>query len=119
MGLVGNVEYATDLFEPDTIERLVGHYRTLLEGIVSDADRRVSELPLLSDAERHRLVVEWNATAADYPRDKCVHELFAEQAARTPDAVAVVFEDAQLSYGELDRRANQLAHHLRDLGAGP
>jgi amino acid adenylation domain-containing protein len=92
----------------------------LLEGIVAAPDARLSELPLLGEAERHRLLSEWNATtAADYPRDKCVHELFAAQAACTPDAVVLVHEDQQLTYAELDRRSNQLAHHLRGLGGGP
>jgi amino acid adenylation domain-containing protein len=118
-GLHCLVEYATDLFDGSTIERLIGHYRTLLEGIVAAPERRVSELPLLSAAERHRQVVEWNAMAAEYPREKCVHELFAGQAARAPEAIAVVFDDRQLSYGELDRRSNQVAHHLRALGVGP
>jgi natural product biosynthesis luciferase-like monooxygenase protein/amino acid adenylation domain-containing protein len=118
-GLRGVIEYATDLFDGSTIERLVGHFERLLEGIVVDPNRRLSELPLLAEAERHRLLVEWNDTAAEYPRDKCLHELFAEQAARTPEAVAVVYEDQQLSYGELDRRSNQLAHHLRGLEVGP
>jgi amino acid adenylation domain-containing protein/natural product biosynthesis luciferase-like monooxygenase protein len=118
-GLRGHFEYATDLFESSTIERLAGHFETLLEGIVSDADSAISALPLLGEAERHRLLREWNATAADYPADQCLHELFAEQARRTPEAVAVVFEDQELTYGELDRRSNQLAHHLRDLGVGP
>src|SRR4029077_10764434 len=98
---------------------LLSSYVTLLEGIVAAPERRISELPLLSAAERARIVVEWNATAAEYPKDKCVHELFAEQAATTPDAIAVVYEDSGLSYGELDRRSNQLAHHLRGLGVGP
>src|SRR5262249_17248870 len=77
------------------------------------------DLPLLSVAERHRQLVEWNDTAAEYPREKCVHELFAEQAARTPQAIAIVHEERQLSYRELDCRSNQLAHHLRGLGGGP
>ena len=118
-GLVGRIEYATDLFEASTIERLVNGYRTLLEGIVSDPERRVSELVLLSAAERQQVLREWNDTAAEYPRDKCLHELFAEQASRTPEATAVVYEDNELTYGELDRRSNQLAHHLRGLGVGP
>ena len=71
---------------------------------------------MLPEAERHRVVVEWNATAADYPSEKCIHELFEAQAARTPDAVAVVYEDRQLTYGELNAQANRLAHHLRGLG---
>ena len=91
----------------------------MLEGVVADADQRIGELPLLTASERHQLLVEWNDTATDYPQDRCIHQLFEEQAARTPDAVAVVFEDERLSYGELDARANQLAHHLRGCGVGP
>ena len=118
-GLQGSLEYATDLFERDTIERLVEHFTRLLQEIAADPDRRISELPLLCAEERQRLLVEWNNTAADYVPDTCVHELFAEQAARQPDAIALGFEGVQLSYGELERRANQLAHHLRALGVGP
>ncbi|MBV8816907.1 MAG: amino acid adenylation domain-containing protein, partial [Acidobacteriaceae bacterium] len=118
-GLRGYFQYATDLFDGSTIERLGGHFSTVLEGIVATPDARVSELPLLREAERHQLLTEWNATAADYPRDKCVHELFAEQAARTPDAVALIYEEIALTYGELDRRANQLGNHLQKLGVGP
>jgi amino acid adenylation domain-containing protein len=116
--LSGAFEYNTDLFEAATIERMAGHFQTLLEGIVADPDERLSRLPLLSAAERRQLLIDWNDTVADYPARSCVHELFAEQAARRPDQVAVVCGDAQLSYGELNRRANQLAHHLRSLGAG-
>jgi amino acid adenylation domain-containing protein len=118
-GLGGHIEYATALFDASTIDRFVDHFETLLEGIVAGPDRRISELPLLSVAERHQLVAEWNGTAADYPGDRCLHELFTAQAAKTPDAVAVIFEGQQLTYAELDRRSNQLAHHLRGLGIGP
>jgi amino acid adenylation domain-containing protein len=117
--LRGAVEYAADLFDGGTIDRLVGHLTTLLEGIAADADLRLSALPLLGEAERHRLLVDWNDTAAAYASDKCLHDLFAAQAKRTPDAVAVIDEARHLSYGELDRRANQLAHQLRSLGVGP
>jgi amino acid adenylation domain-containing protein len=117
--LEGYFEYATDLFNRSTIRRLVNRLRTLLEGIVADPDARIGELPLLGEKERHRVLVEWNATAADYPHDKCLHELFAEQAAKTPDSVALIYEDQQISYGELDRRSNRLAHYLRGLGVGP
>ena len=118
-GLKGRLVYNADLFDDTTIERMLGHLQTLLRGIVEDPDQRLSELPLLSEAERHQLLFEWNDTATEYPRDRCVHELFEEQVERTPDAVAVVFEDQQLTYRELNRRANQLAHHLRALGVGP
>jgi amino acid adenylation domain-containing protein len=118
-GLQGFFEYSTDLFDRATIERMADHFTRLLEGIVADPERSVSELPLLSEAERHRLLVEWNGAAVDYPREKCIHALFAEQAARTPAGVALVFEERQLTYAELDRRSNQVAHHLRGLGVGP
>src|SRR5947209_13153348 len=117
--LRGVFEYSTDLFDRTTIERLVSHFRTLLEGIAANPDSSISALPLLGASERHLLLDEWNATSADYPRDKCLHELFAEQAARTPGAVAVMFEERQLTYAQLDRHSNQLARHLRDLGVGP
>ncbi|MGC2777759.1 MAG: amino acid adenylation domain-containing protein [Bradyrhizobium sp.] len=118
-GLVGTFEYASDLFDRSTIERLVGHFEVLLGGIVSRPEARLSELPLLSKAERHRLLVEWNATAADDPSDRCLHELFEAQAARTPDSIALVDDNRRLTYAELNARANRLAHHLRHLGVGP
>jgi amino acid adenylation domain-containing protein len=118
-GLDGHIEYCTDLFDSATIERMVSHFITLLEGIVAAPDQRISQLPLLTEPERHQLLIEWNDTAVDYPRDKCVHELFEEQVERTPDSVAVVFEDQQLTYRQLNERANQLAHHLVALGVGP
>src|SRR4029077_12003789 len=100
-------------------ERMARYFERLLEGIVADPDQRIGELPLLTAAERHQLLVECTDTATDYLRDRCIHELFEEQAARTPHAVAVVYEDRQLTYGELNARANQLAHHLIALGVGP
>src|SRR5208282_2149399 len=106
-------------FDAATISRMAGHFQTLLQGVVANPDQRVSRLPLLSQAERHQLQVEWNHTATDYPRNQCVHHLFELQAERTPNATAVVFENERLTYGELNRRANQLAHHLAKLGVGP
>ena len=91
----------------------------LLHGIVADPDRRVSELPILTEAEEHQLLIEWNDTKKDYPKDKCIHQLFEEQVEKTPDAIAVVFEDQQLTYRELNTRANQLAHYLHKQGVGP
>ena len=113
--LRAHVEYATDLFDATTIERLIGHFESLLEAVGQDATQRVSTLPLLTADERRRLLVDWNATQQSYD-GRCVHELFAEQAARTPDAVAVVSDRERLTYGELDRRSNQLAHELARLG---
>ncbi len=113
------VEYNTDLFEAETIRRMLGHYQTLLEGIVANPDQRLSDLPLLTETERQQLVVEWNRTEVAYPKDRCLHQLVAEQAKRTPEAVAVVFENQQLTYRQLNERANQLAHYLQGLGVGP
>lgn len=111
--------YNTDLFDRATIERMAGHFQVLLEGIVANPDCPIAQLPLLTEAERHQLLVEWNNTTAAYPRHKCLHQLFEEQVERTPDAVAVVFGDEQLTYRELNARANQLAHHLQKLGVQP
>jgi amino acid adenylation domain-containing protein len=118
-GIAGAIEYATDLFDSDTIERLITHFERLLEAAAGDSDARILDIPLLTEAEHSRLTVEWNATATRCPHDRCLHDLFAEQAARRPDAVAVQFNDQQLSYRELDRRANRLAHYLRARGVGP
>ena len=112
-------EYSTDLFDAATITRMVGHYQTLLEGILVDATQPVSDLPLLTEPERQQVFVEWNDTKRNYPCDRCIHELFEAQVERTPGAVAIVFQDKYLTYGELNRRANQLAHYLKKLGVGP
>jgi amino acid adenylation domain-containing protein len=117
-GLTGEIEYNTDLFDGDTIARMAGHFLTLLEGAVSDPDRRIHALPLLTPVER-RLLDEWNATDADYPRDCCVHQLFEAQAKRSPHAVALEFDGRRLTYRELDARANQLAGYLQARGLGP
>ncbi|MEW5957722.1 MAG: amino acid adenylation domain-containing protein [Chloroflexota bacterium] len=118
-GLKSTWEYSTDLFEPETIERMADHYHTLLTGIVAQPEQRLSELPLLTEAERQQLLVTWNQTEADYPVDLCLPHLFEAQAARTPEAVAVIFEETTLTFAELNRRANQLAHYLHRLGVGP
>ena len=118
-GLSASFEYASELFEESTIARMATHWRSLLEGMVASPERCVWELPLLSEAERRQLLTEWNETAVEYQRDSCAHELFEAQAERTPQAIAVRFEDQHLTYRELDRRSNQLAHHLRKLGVGP
>ncbi|MBD2521400.1 non-ribosomal peptide synthase/polyketide synthase [Nostoc sp. FACHB-133] len=117
-GLVGWWEYNTDLFDSSTIERMTGHFVTLLEAIVANPQERISQLPMLTAFEQQQLLIEWNDTQVDYPQDKCIHQLFEEQVERTPDAVAVVFENQQLTYHELNCRANQLAHYLRSLGVG-
>ncbi|MCP3169610.1 non-ribosomal peptide synthetase [Myxococcus qinghaiensis] len=115
-GLVTYWEYNTDLFDEETVSRLAERYVRLLEAVVAHPELRVSELPLLSLAEREQLLVEWNDTRTRYPREASIHEVFEAQVARTPDAVAVEFEGVRLTYVELDRRACQLAHHLRRHG---
>jgi amino acid adenylation domain-containing protein len=112
-------EYNSDLFEPATARRLLAHYARLLEGIAAKPEQRVSDLPLLTNGEREQLLVEWNSTEADFPSDKCVHELFSAQANETPNSVAAVFGKHSLTYRELNCRANQFANHLRRLGVGP
>ncbi|XYI03830.1 non-ribosomal peptide synthase/polyketide synthase [Sorangium sp. So ce1128] len=117
--LSGTVEFCTDLLDAGWVERLLGHLRAVLEGAVEAPATRVSELSLLTEAERLRLLAAWNQTDAAYPKDACVHELFEAQVARTPDAVAATYGERQWTYRELDRRANGLAHRLRSLGVGP
>jgi natural product biosynthesis luciferase-like monooxygenase protein/amino acid adenylation domain-containing protein/HAD superfamily phosphatase (TIGR01681 family) len=117
--IVGSLEYNTDLFSSQRIARILAHFQTLLEGIVANPDQQLAELPLLTAAERQQILGEWNATQVPYPTDVCLHQLFEAQVARIPAAVALVFEDQQLTYAELNRRANQLAHYLRSLGIGP
>jgi len=116
--LAASLEYNTDLFHALTITRMAERFQTLLQGIVADPSQRLSELPQLTEAES-RLLAEWNDTARDYGRPRCLHELFEEQAARTPEAIALVFEDERLTYAELNERANQLAARLRQLGVAP
>jgi amino acid adenylation domain-containing protein len=118
-GLVVMFLYSAELFEPSTIHRMMNHYQNLLEAAVLDPQKKVSQLPLMSPDECRQILVDWNQTSVEFPDDKCVHELFEAQAARTPDAQAVCFEKQQLSYAELNARANQLAHYLRSLGVGP
>jgi len=117
-GFSGTLRYDTDLFEDATIVRMAGHLRTLLEGVVADPHVPLSALPLLTEAERHRLLVEWNDTRAPYPRDACVHHLFERQVERTPDAVAIIDGKRQLTYSELNGQSNALARRLRELGVG-
>jgi amino acid adenylation domain-containing protein len=117
--LIGSLEYNTDLFDDTTITRILVHFQILLEGIVANCDRRLSDLPLLTEAERHQLLVEWNDTQTEYPANVCIHQLFEAQVEKTPNAVAVVFEDQQLTYAELNAKANQVAHHLQKLGVEP
>lgn len=110
------LEYNTDLFDDDRITRMFGHFATLLQTAAADPSCQLDQLQLLTDAERRQLLVDWNATEADYPCELCIHQLFEQQASRTPEAVAVVFADSQITYRELDQRSNRLARHLRKLG---
>ncbi|MCA1614248.1 MAG: condensation domain-containing protein [Acidobacteria bacterium] len=118
-GLHGWLEYNTDLFDAGTVARMAGHYRTLLEGVVADPEQKLSGLPLLTAAERETSLDACSTPPARARGDACVHQLFEAQAEITPDAVAVVSERESLTYGELNRRANQLARHLLRLGVGP
>ena len=117
--LGGVLEYNRDLFTAATIQRMINHFFILLEETIADPDRPITQIPLLSPAERQQLLLDWNDTGAPYPQEQGIHELFAAQAARTPDVIAVSYQEQQLTYGQLNRRANQLAHYLRRLGVGP
>jgi amino acid adenylation domain-containing protein len=118
-GLKGSLEYNTDLFEARTVERMVEGLRSLLHGAVEQPRRPVSRLPLMGPEQYQQVVHGWNETRAPYDAERCIHHLFEAQAARTPDAVAVVHGERTVTYRELDARANRLAHHLRSLGVGP
>jgi amino acid adenylation domain-containing protein len=117
--IVGSVTYATALFERATVERHIGYLRGALEAMVADERQPMDRLALLPAHERRQVVEAWNATDAEYPAELCIHEIFQAQVERTPDAAAVVFAGEELTYAELNRRANRLAHHLRSLGVGP
>ena len=117
--VTGYFEYSADLFDAETISRLTQHFGVLLAGAAADPQRSFTDLPLLTEAERKQLLIEWSGTRTDYPRDACIPELFEEQVKKHPQAVALVLEDNKLTYGELNIRANQLAHRLSRLGVGP
>jgi surfactin family lipopeptide synthetase A len=118
-GMACHFEYSTDLFDEASIARMAGHWQTLLEGIVADPTQHVTQLPLLTEKERHQFLVEWNGIHAEYPQDLCIHQLFEAQVEHTPDALAVSFEGQHLTYQELNSKANQLARYLQGLGVGP
>ena len=118
-GLILEFHFDSSRLERATVEQFAGYFQTLLTAAVENPEAPVSRLPLLNEIERDKLLVQWNQTAADYPADRCLHELFEAQVARTPDRVGLRFEDRQLSYEEWNQRANQLAHYLRQLGVGP
>ena len=113
------INYATELYEQATIERMARHFRAIVEQVADDAGERAGEIQLLDPSERKQLISEWNSVPPSLGLGKTVYELFEEQAERDPQAIALVYEDRRMSYGELNRRANQLAHHLMCLGVGP
>ncbi|MGA8431127.1 MAG: amino acid adenylation domain-containing protein [Candidatus Sulfotelmatobacter sp.] len=118
-GFTTSFEYNTDLFEAVSIRRMIDSFHSILAAVARDAEQPISQLPLLNQKEKQRVLVEWNATRSDYPSDRCIHQLVESQAAESPDAAAVVHEHNRLSYRELNQRANQLAHFLRKHGVGP
>ena len=117
-GLSATFEYSTDLFEADTIRRMAGHLQTLLSGIVANPEQQLRQLPLLTQAQQQQLL-EWNDTQVEYSKTQIIHQLFEAQVERTPDVIAAIFEERQLTYRELNARANQLAHYLQSLGVKP
>jgi amino acid adenylation domain-containing protein/thioester reductase-like protein len=118
-GLVGELEYSTDLFKAETIKRMIGHFQTLLASIIAQPTQSIAFLPLLTAAEKQQLLVEWNNTFTGYPQEQCLHQLFEAQVERTPNAIAVLFEEQQLSYASLNQKANQLAHYLQTFNVKP
>lgn len=118
-GIAVTIEYATDLFDPVTIARMAGCYRTLLESITAAPEQQVSDLTLLSGSEWEQIVESWNATTASYPVQACLHQLFEQQVEQTPEIMAVASREEQLTYSQLNQRANQLAYFLLEQGVGP
>lgn len=118
-GLITEFNYDSNYFSQETIQRIAKNFQTLLINIFSNPNIAISQLEIISNVERQRLLVEFNQTKADYQREKCVHQLFEEQVEKTPDTVAVVFENEEITYQELNFKANQLAHYLQKLGVKP
>ncbi|WP_238845881.1 amino acid adenylation domain-containing protein [Nostoc edaphicum] len=118
-GLVGAFEYNQGLFAPQTIARMVEHFQTLLTGIVSNPEQRISELPLLTESERQQMLVDWNQTCVEYQSNRTFHQLFEAQVEKTPDAIALIFENHSLTYRELNQQSNQVAHYLKQRGVKP
>ncbi len=110
---IATFEYNTDLFDDATVTRMMSHYQNLLESIVISPENRLAELPILLEAEKTQLLLEWNDTETEYPTNQCIHQLFEVQVEKTPDAVSVEFNQQQLTYRELNTKANQLAHYIR------
>ncbi|MFJ4145919.1 condensation domain-containing protein, partial [Pseudomonas sp. NPDC089734] len=118
-GLGASLIYATDLFDRTTIERMAAHWRNLLQAMSADLHQRIADLPLLSKTEREQTLLDWNRDVAVYPSEQCAHQVIEAQAARVPQAIALTLGTEQLTYEQLNRRANPLAHKLRELGVGP
>src|SRR5262249_51555849 len=118
-GIAGVLDYSQDLYEGERIRRMARHYEKVVEQVIRDAEQRIWEIELLSEAEKRQMGGEGNQTERPYPQNRCIHELFAEQAGRTPDRIAVACEGKEVSYGELNRKANQLGRYLQRLGVGP
>ncbi|KPA15500.1 amino acid adenylation domain protein [Candidatus Magnetomorum sp. HK-1] len=114
-GIDGTVEFNTDLFKPETIQRLISHFKNLLQEIVKDPGQSILQYDIMSPAELETILYKWNETSTSYAKDKCIHELFEQQVEKTPDKIAVIFQDQTITYRELNHRANELAHHLRSL----
>ncbi|MBW4625285.1 MAG: amino acid adenylation domain-containing protein [Brasilonema octagenarum HA4186-MV1] len=117
--LIAEFYYDVNYFSSETIERLAGQFKTLLSSATANPENKISQLEILSKSDRQQLLVEFNQTQIDYPQDKCIHQRFEEQAQKTPNNIAVIFEDQQLTYAELNRKANKIAHHLQTLGVKP
>jgi amino acid adenylation domain-containing protein/non-ribosomal peptide synthase protein (TIGR01720 family) len=114
--LIGTFEYNSDLFDADTITRIAGHFQTLLAGIVANPEQQIASLPLVTETEENDLLYKWNNNQVEYPQDQCIHHLFENCVNKTPNSVSVVFQQQQLTYQELNSKANQLAHYLHSLG---
>ncbi|MEL6779898.1 MAG: amino acid adenylation domain-containing protein, partial [Cyanobacteria bacterium J06597_16] len=117
-GIAGQVEYNSDLFDESTITRLIEHFEILLTGLVENPEKPLAELPLLSEKEQQTLLIDWNQTQREYPKNNCIHQLFESQVQKTPEAIALTDDHTTLTYTELNAKANQLAHHLSHLGIG-
>ncbi|HYP25234.1 MAG TPA: AMP-binding protein, partial [Blastocatellia bacterium] len=115
----GRVEFNSDIFKPETVERFAGHFLNILEAAVENPSAKIGAIPMLSEEERHRILVEWNDTRKEFPSDCCAHHLFEAQVERTPQAIALQFGDRSVTYQELDERANKIARYLQQLGVGP
>ena len=118
-GLTGDLEFDRDIFDAAAAQGILEHFRVLLEGIVSNPNEAISRFPILTEGERKQILIEWNATETNYPQARCIDELFEEQVEKTPDAVALIFGGQHMTYAELNRRADELAAHLRKFGVGP